>query len=212
MPASLPGETLANNLGNPALGAFVMFDPLSGPKGAPLDKDNSATTGHCSTGALCTGIGFGCGGSPINIQTSDNPQTAPGAIYRAGFNDNYEPGKAPTYSAAPPNGVVASSAITSTRMYIGGGRMAANGTSPDKYSVPWIVSPYTAGIALCGAGNGASRDGGANTGFPTKIVTAAGAVATGAVIETGFNNRSGIALVANQSVLGSGTTALAAAA
>jgi hypothetical protein len=43
-------------------------------------------------------------------------------------------------------------------------------------------------------------------------VTAVGAVAAGGVVETGFVNRSGVALVADQSVFGSSTTASAAPA
>jgi glyoxylate carboligase len=81
--------------------------------------------------------------------------------------------------------------------------------------VPFVPSHYTAGVAIAGAGNGGSRDGGAGpafTGFPMKMVTAAGAVAIGAVVEAGFVNRANRALVANESVFGSDIAALAAPA
>jgi hypothetical protein len=195
MPAALPGSTLAQNLANPSAGQFVIFDPLSGPKGSPLDKGSAGTA---STGALSTGIGFGANDVFGALPSSQ------AAIFAAGFNDNDIPGEVPTYSASPPPGVVASSAINSTRMYIGGGRSSSSG-SPN---------PYTAGIALCGAGNSASRDGGAGpafTGFPMKTVTATGSVANGAAIETNWTNRSGKTLTTGQSAFGSGVTVLAAA-
>jgi hypothetical protein len=207
MPAPLPGATLAQNLGNPSQGRWVMFDPLSGPKGSPLDRDNS---GNASTGALCTGIGFG-DSDVINITPSDSPATAPQAIFRAGFNDNNIVGeKNATYSAGGPPPVVATSTINSTIMYIGGGKMTMSGAVGNQVGAP---TPYTAGIAICGAGNGGSRDGGAGpafTGFPQKMVTATAGVANGAAVEAGWNNRSGVALVATQSVYGSSTTQLAA--
>ena len=85
----------------------------------------------------------------------------------------------------------------------GGGKSLATGVS----------SPYTAGWGIGYAGQGGSRDAGAGpafTGFVGKIVTAAGAVAIGAVVETGYTNRSGVALTTGQSVLGSFGTASAA--
>jgi hypothetical protein len=42
-----------------------------------------------------------------------------------------------------------------------------------------------------------------------KLVTATGAAANGAVVETGFVNRSGVPLVAGQSVFGSDIAGLA---
>lgn len=185
MPASLPGSTLAQNVANPSAGALVIFDLLSGPKGSPKDTDQS---GNASTGALSTGIGFG---SPPIIGL-----TAPASIVAAGFNDDYTPG------VTKPGGTASAD---STLMYIGGGRSAASGAS----------NPYTAGFGIGAAGNGGSRDAGAGpafTGFVVKTVTAAGAVANGAVVETGFTNRSGVALVTGQSVFGSSTTASAAVA
>jgi len=186
MPASLPGDTAANNTGaNPNAGRQVLFDLLSGPKGSPLDKD---ATGNASTGALNNGIGFG---SPPIIGP-----TAPAAIGLAGFTDDCTPGSTKLDGTA---------ATDSTYMYIGGGKSNALGVS----------TPYTAGYGIGGAGNGGSRDAGAGpafTGFPIKMVTAAGAVATAGVIETGFANRSGVALTTGQSTFGSGTTASAAVA
>lgn len=207
MPAGLPGESAANNLANPALGRAVIFDPLSGPKGSPLDKDASGKT---STGALSTGIGIG-----LNDVFGTPGVTGPVSVFNAGFNDNQVAGTRPTYTAPPPNGVVATNTHDSNRLYIGGGRSAANVVSPDKFSVPFVSSPYVAGVALCGAGNGGSRDAGvgpAFTGFPMKLVTATGAVANGAAVEAGFVNRSGVGLIATQSTFGSDAAALAVAA
>jgi hypothetical protein len=183
-------------LANPSLGNFVLFDLLSGPKGSPKDRDvdiaylaspSSAGTasGNASTGALATGIGFG---SPPIIGV-----TAPASIAAAGFTDDYVPG------VTKPDGTAST---TSIYMYIGGGKSDAYGVS----------SPYTAGYGIGGAGQGGSRDAGAGpayTGFVTKMVTAAGAVAIGAVVETGYSNRSGVALTTGQSVFGSFGTASA---
>lgn len=219
MPASLPGSSAAENVSNPTAGTFVTFDPLSGPKGSPNDAKviNYATgtppgwnattripiliaaTGpsSLSTGQLSTGIGF-----------SSQPiigLTAPASIKAASYSDDYAPG------ATLPGGTLATD---SRLMYIGGGRMIANaGVTVADYARPFIVSPYTAGTVILGAGQGGSRDGGAGpafTGFPLKLVTAAGAVANGAVVETGFVNRSGGSLITGQSVFGSGSTASAA--
>jgi hypothetical protein len=186
MPASLPGSTVAaNTTGNPAAGLSVIFDLLSGPDGSPKDTD---AAGLASTGALATGIGFG---SPPVIGL-----TAPASIVAAGFNDDYVPG------VTKPDGTAAAN---STIMYIGGGKSDATGAPV----------PYTAGWGIGMAGNSGSRDAGAGpafTGFSTKMVTATGAVANGAAVETGFTNRSGQALVTGQSVFGSSTTASAAVA
>jgi hypothetical protein len=186
------------NLANPSLGLFVGFDLLSGPKGSPKDRDvdvpylgnpggsGFAASGEASTGALSTGIGFG---SPPVIGL-----TAPASIVAAGFNDDYTPG------ITKPDGTASAD---SSIMYIGGGKSLATGVS----------SPYTAGWGIGYAGQGGSRDAGAGpafTGFVGKIVTAAGAVAIGAVVETGYTNRSGVALTTGQSVLGSFGTASAA--
>lgn len=184
MPAGFPGTSFADNFGNPQNGNFVIFDALSGPKGSPFDMDGTPPN-NCSTGALSTGIGFG---SPPIIGP-----TAPASIVAAGFNDDYTPG------VTKPDGTASAN---STLMYIGGGRSAASGAP----------NPYTAGFGICGGGNGGSRDSGANTGFGLKMVTAAGAVANGAVVETGFRNRSGVALTAGQSVFGSAIAANAAPA
>jgi hypothetical protein len=240
MPAGLPGDSLFNNQGNPNAGNFVIFDPLSGPKDAPLDaKLIDYSTGsppgwdateripilinddsNISTGALSTGIGIG-GEQIINIPAAPllGPATAPGAIWRAGFNDYMEPGKQPlTYGAGGPPPVWATMEIDSTMMYIGGGRSeleAGDGADGNGAPANWTVSvpdPYTEGIAICGAGNGGSRDSGANTGFALKMVTATGDVANGAAVEAGFVNRSGAAMVSGQSVFGSASVALDAAA
>lgn len=229
MPAGLPGDSLFNNQGNPNAGAFVIFDPLSGPKDAPFDAKiiNYATgspagwdsslripivtndDSNISTGALSTGIGIG---TQIIGQTPDSQgDTAPESIVRSGFNDNMIPGVQPTYAAPPPIGVVASHTANSCYMYIGGGRMVANGgTTAGDRARPMIPDPYDAGIAICGAGQGGSRDSGANTGFPLTMMTATGNVANGAAIEAGAVNRSGVAMVSGQSSFGSNSSALAA--
>ena len=196
MPASLPGSTAAENAANPSAGKAVIFDPLSGPKASPLDarKITGWSAGaptyandptNCSTGGLSTGIGFGSppiiGAGTVKAQSNGN------------FTDDYTPGQSLPSAAQAANASI---------MYIGGGRSLANGTP----------NPYLIGeVGLCMAGNGGSRDGGTTpfTGFPTKTVTAAGAVANGAAVETGFVNRSGVALVAGQSVFGSNSTPLA---
>jgi hypothetical protein len=195
MPASLPGSSVAENLGNPATGRAVIFDPLSGPKGSPLDarKIDSWSAGlpvysydanNLSTGALSTGIGYGSPpifGSPLPF----------------GVVDDYIPGQDLPSSAQAANASI---------MYIGGGLSDATGAP-----VPIAIGA----VGLCMAGNGGSRDGGAGpkyTGFPTKLVTATGAVNNGAAVEAGFINRSGVALVSGQSVYGSSTTPLTAPA
>lgn len=222
MPASLPGSNDLDNAGNPNEGNFVIFDPLSGPKDSPLDAkviDYStgtppgwdATTrlpikinndSGLSTGALSTGIGFSC---------QNSPKASADEFFAAGYDDNNTPGKQTlTYDAGGPPSVVATDEFDSTMLYIGGGRMIEN---PDANNLgrPFIPSPYTAGIAICGAGNGGSRDSGANTGFAMKAVTATGAVANGAAVEAGFTNRSGAALVSGDIVFGSAAVALATA-
>ncbi len=208
MPASLPGATLVQNQANPTQGRCVMFDPLSGPKASPFDAKKPNPAGgafvadiaNCSTGALSTGIGFG---SPPIIGPISDPlvNNAVNGIRKAGFSDNYTPG------ITKPDGTAATD---SSLVYIGGGRMITNtGTLSQDKGRPFIPSPYDETmVALCMAGNGGSRDGGTTpfTGFPIKMVTAAGAVANGAAVEAGFVNRSGAGLIIDQSVFGSNTT------
>lgn len=200
MPAGLPGDTATlNGTGNPNAGRPVIFDLMSGPKGSPLDKDSA---GNASTGALSTGIGFGLSPQidPISNALGSNAVLG---IRAAGFSDDYTPG------VTKPDGTAAT---TSILMYIGGGRNTVTPPNGNGVSAP---APFTAGFGIGAAGNGGSRDAGAGpafTGFALKTVTAVGAVAVGAVVETGFVNRSPSALVANQSVFGSSTTATAAVA
>jgi len=200
MPAALPGSTDTQNRANPSAGACVLFDPLSGPKAAPLDAKSfnyatgtpagwDATTklpilvndpNNISTGGLCTGIGFGSPPILNNLALTKN------------FTDDYVPGQ---------DLPVGTQAADASIMYIGGGLSNASGVS----------TPRAIGtVGLCMAGQGGSRDGGTTpfTGFPVKTVTATGAVANGAAVETGFTNRSGVSLVSGQSVFGSSTTPL----
>lgn len=212
MPAGYPGDSPANNQGNPTLGNFILMDPLSGPKGSPFSNDKdyanataffptstgAATNLNCSTGALATGIGFGAQDGPF----------AAGIAFRSGgsllgfaggnYTDDY------TLGLTKPDGT---SAADSTYLYIGGGKSTKNvdGKAPEV--------PYVAGFAILGGGNGASRDAGAGpafTGFALKTVTAVGTVANGAAVETNWANRSGASITVGQSVFGSGTVATAA--
>lgn len=223
MPASIPGSTLVQNKANPSVGAVVTFDLLSGPKGSPMDARkltiavggnasyvNDAANQNPSTGGLSTGIGYG-EASPI-INTPGTFATAALAIRARGFDDDEIPG-----ATKPDN----TAAADSTFMYIGGGKTAiVAGTGPNGNGWPTQAKvassvPYVAGFGIGAAGNGGSRDAGAGpafTGFPMKMVTAAGAVANGAVIEAGWTNRSNVGLVVGQSVFGSQVAASAAPA
>jgi hypothetical protein len=199
MPAGLPGSTVAENNANPSAGAFVIFCPLSGPKGSPL---SDGVTGrprsiHNSTGGLCNGIGL-----------QPQPQIGPAGI-PPNWVDDQIPGTVTVGAAASGFGVANSLAkndVHSAMMFIGGGRCVAteNGiAAPD---------PYTAGISLLGAGEGGNRDAGAGpafTGFDMKMVTAAADIANGDVIETGWVNRSGAELPTGYSSHGSAVAATA---
>jgi hypothetical protein len=210
MPAGLPGATAVENAANPSKGATVIFDLLSGPKGSPFDndKDYAAATAffptstgavanaNASTGALATGIGFG---SPPIIAAADLTNSGANS-----FDDDYTVGVSSPDPAAP--------WTTSIGMYIGGGKCTKNvdGLAP--------AVPYTAGFGIGGAGNGGlstaggSRDAGAGpafTGFKVKSVTAAGTVANGAAVETGWVNRSGQSLATGDSVFGLASAASA---
>jgi len=207
MPALNMGSPLSP-AANPATGKFVLMNPFSGPKGSPFDAvvinpttfAKAKDPNNFSTGGLNTGIGFGS----VPIIGVGVP-----AIKAAGYNDDYTPG------VTLPNGNAASTAILTC---IGGGKTvlvdgnSSNGTPPSqKYasSVPYNAQP------LLGFGNGGSRDAGAGpafTGFGVKMVTAAGAVVVGGVIETGFVNRANADMTTGQSVFGSSTTASAAVA
>lgn len=193
MPAALPGSTPAQNLANPALGQVIIFDALSGPKGSPFDKDNA---GNASTGAMCTGIGFDSNAGNAYINVFNGARNAPDAIRQAGFTDDQGDG---------------AGAANSNIIYIGGGRSIMISQAPPPGQAG--CNPYTAGFVPGNAGNGGSRDAGAGpafTCFTGKWVTATGAVANGAVVETGWVNRSGMTLAATDSVFGSSTAAQAA--
>lgn len=211
MPASLPGATLAQNQANPSQGGSVIFDLLSGPKNSPFDAKVSPPGGgarvndpnNCSTGALSTGIGMSCRGAIISqVPGYTNPQS----ISKAGFTDDYVPG------VTKPDG---NASADSTLMYIGGGKNTLTIVGGDVARAASNPVPYVAGFGIGNAGGGGSRDAGAGpafTGFASKMVTAAGAVAIGAAVEAGFLNRTPRALVANESVFGSSNAASAAPA
>lgn len=205
MPALNMGSPAAP-AANPITGKFVMMSPFSGPKGSLFDASKfDPTTGvkskdvsNFSTGALNTGIGFGAN-RVLNVSNGTAPATAAQAIKNATFTDDQTPG------LTLPNNTVAPDARLTA---IGGGRsnIVGGGATGLGVSTP---APYTA-VPLYGFGAGASRDGGAGpvfTGFAVKMVTAAGAVADGAVIEAGWVNRSGVAMVATDSAFGSAAAA-----
>ena len=186
----MPARNMAGPLvvpANPSAGKTVLMSPFSGPAGSPFDKDQ---TGNQSTGALNTGIGFGC-------NHIINP-TAPQSIKDAGFTDDYTPG------VTLPSG---SAATLATLTCIGGGKSGA-ATNGVAATSPYNVQP------LLAFGEGGSRDAGAGptvfTGFATKTVTAAGTVANGAAIEAGWINRSGVSMVIGQSAFGNSNAASAA--
>jgi len=218
MPAALPGSTPVQNAANPSIGLSVIINPFSGPKGSPFDAKKIeggagsvytdgvptyvADPANITTGALQTGIGFG---SPPIFGL-----TAPQSIKDVGFNDDYTPGISYFTSAS-----AMQSATTAILTAIGGGKTTlVDGTGPDGNGTPAgtlypSTAPYAAQPILM-AGQGGSRDAGAGpayTGFGTKTVTATAGVANGAAVETGFLNRSGVALVTGQSVFGSATAA-----
>lgn len=207
---------------NPATGKPVIMSPFSGPKGSPFDATlinpttfaRSKDPNNFSTGALNTGIGFGMNvGAVINVAAGTAPATAPQAIKNAGFTDDYTPGLSmPASTSAVP--VLATTAILTA---IGGGKSVITPGPGNTGLGVSTVSPYVAQPLLAFGTNvppftgpGSSRDAGAGpafTGFPIKAVTAAGAVADGAAIETGFVNRTGKAMIATDSAFGSSTTA-----
>jgi len=212
MPAGLPGDSAANNLGNPTQGRPILMDPLSGPKGSPFDKGSPGTA---STGALSTGIGIGANSIFYAQQRDGTAQTPQVTVAQAGFNYNQEPGTKPTYAAPPPPNVVTTNFTDGRYMYIGGGRTVTNPTVADRPSVPFSPSPYVTGVALCAAGNGGSRDAGAGpafTGFPLRLLAATANVANGAAVVAGFVNRSGVGIINGQAVFASETAALPAPA
>lgn len=206
---------------NPATGKPVLMNPFSGPKGSPFDAvkidpttfARSKDANNFSTGALNTGIGFGLQDGPvINVSAGTSPATAAQALKDRGFTDDYTPGLSmPSSTAAVP--VLATTAILTC---IGGGKSTIVGGGNTGLGVS-TVAPYDAQPLLAFGTNvapytgpGSSRDAGAGpafTGFPLKAVTATGAVAEGAAIETGYLNRTGIAMIATQSAFGSSTTA-----
>lgn len=200
MPAFNAGGTAA---GNPSAGPAVIMSPFSGPAGSPFDAkkadyaDPSSMTraldvANLSTGALSTGIGFG--------PTVGKNEKVGVATIPPNFSDDYTPG------VTLPGGGAATTAIL---LAIGGGKVVVSGAGNDVYT----VTPYAAQPLLT-FGNGAVRDGGAGPtifqGFGMKMVTAAGAVANGAAIEAGFENRSGAAMVSGMSQFGRNATESAA--
>lgn len=202
-------------------GNSASFSPFSGPKGSPFDAKTYdptvytpnpstgkiANTADHSTGALCTGIGFESTDSGQLVAGIGNPlysAAIPASVNN--FSDSYVPGQTlPSGSAAPDARLLA----------IGGGKSVITPGPGTDYSigvstpVPYVSQP------ILDMGVGGSRDAGAGpafTGFGMKLVTAAADVAQGAVIETGFVNRtapaaSGIVLKSGNNAFGSATAA-----
>jgi len=199
MPAINMGAASGSNANVATSPVSVMMSPFSGPTGSPFDAVQMdpttqlpvAAPTNYSTGALSTGIGFGC---PHVVGL-----TAPQSVKDAGFTDDYTPG------VTNPDGTAATLAVLTC---IGGGKSLAT-ENGEAVTDPYEVQP------LLNFGNGGSRDAGAGpafTGFATKMVTATGSTANGAAIEAGFVNRSGLTMATGQSAFGSSTTASAAVA
>jgi hypothetical protein len=194
MPAGLPGSSASDNAGNPNKGATVLLDPASGPKGSPLDAKKitgwtfngltangmptyGADAGNISTGALCTGIGFGL---------AVGPQGIPGVVGTG--TDKDDTGNF-TSQCIPGTSLPSNSAAPDARLlYIGGGLSDVNGVP-----TPRVTSQLCAaggGRYLPSAVVGSSRDGGTNQGFGTKLVIAPSDIAFGSAIVAGHLNRS----------------------
>jgi len=184
----------------------VLMSPFSGPKGSPFDGDvtldaagnRAASPNNASTGALSTGIGYGS-----NVAVPGISQVY--GSYATGFPgtgfDNNE-----VVGTINPDGTTAADARL---LAIGGGRCNAATVANAGIAT---TNPYAA-QPLLAFGNGASRDAGAGpayTGFGIKCVQAASAVADGAVLATGFTNRSGATVPSGAYQFGISTTASAA--
>lgn len=207
---------------------FVLMDPLSGPSGSPLNGNNSIggnMTYPSATGGLSNCIGFGARnaqnsgsltkGLPSIPPGALSPNTSTAAANAAGcdYIDDLLIGVRPAWAPAGATGDPAKPVRADSEMvYIGGGRSNIAGGLPGGLSVN---APYTQGTNVAGFGNGGSRDAGAGpafTSFAAKIVTATATVANGAVVETGFANRSGGSITNGQSTFGSATAATVAPA
>lgn len=158
---------------NPSTGQVVVMNPLSAPTGSDFDaKSYDPTTGvlqadatNYSTGAMCTGAGFGAhvtqGGS------------------QSGFEDNYLLG------VTKPDGTAATDA---THLYVGGGSSAAA-------SGGIAATTPRAAIPVCVMGNGAARNHTGVNGTDAKMVTATGETdPLDEIGTTGFVNISGSTL------------------
>jgi hypothetical protein len=197
MPASLPGSDATDNAANPNKGQTVIFDPVSGPKGSPLDARTisgwtfngvvgangmptySANATNASTGGLQTGLGFGLAVGPAGILGVVGTGTTPVDKDDTGnFSSQYIPGTSlPSLAAA----------ADARLLYIGGGLSNASG----------VATPRAVSQLCCAGGGrylptavaGASRDAGGGAGFGTKLVIAPSDIAFGAAIVAGHLNR-----------------------
>lgn len=168
---------------NPSTGQVVVMNPLSAPTGSTFDaKSFDPTTGvlvadptNYSTGAMCTGAGFGA----MVIKDDD--------IDQSGFGDDYLLG------VTKPDGTAATDA---THLYIGGGSSAAASDGIAN------TTPLPA-VAVCVMGNGAERNLAGTSGTGAKMVTATGSTdPLDEIGTTGFANISGTTLGAGDVSLG----------
>lgn len=207
-PRATATDPSTNPVANPSLGMQVLMSPFSGPKGSPFDNDvqqdlitgvKTANPNNASTGALNTGIGYG-----VNVELPSIPGVFNATTGQAssGFDLNDQPGLTMPDGSAP----------TDARLIaIGGGKNTITKPGSDTdYSrgvsgpVPYVAQP------LLAFGNGAARDAGAGpayTGFGTKLVQTAAAIADGAVLATGWTNRSGATVPNGGYQFGISTTA-----
>jgi hypothetical protein len=199
-----------------------MFDPASGPKGSLFDAKKitgwtfngvtangmptyGADAGNISTGALQTGIGFGLAVGPAGLNGVVGTGT-----------DRDDTGNF-TSQAIPGTSLPSNVAATDARLlYIGGGKSDVNG----------VATPRAVSQLCCAGGGrylptivaGASRDGGTNQGFGTKLVIAPSDIAFGSAIVAGHLNRASkqnnvtgeedqITLLATRAAFGSATAA-----
>jgi hypothetical protein len=210
-------------------GEPAILDPMSGPKGSPLDAMNYPigiyTPGYAtrtlkgddhSTGALSTGIGYDledtgtvnpAGGGAAAVGNNQPVFAAANPNSINNFMLNYIPGQ------TKPDGIAATDARL---LYIGGGRSVQTPVKATDWSnTVSVTTPWNA-LPILSMGNGGSRDAGAGpafTGFSLKYLTAAAAVAQGAAISAGFLNRTsqptGPSLASGANAFGSATAASA---
>jgi hypothetical protein len=177
------------------------------PAGLPGDTAVNNLANPNAGRAVIFDLLSGPKGSPLDrdvqVPYNGNPYgsgfSASGEASTGGLSNGIGFGSPPIIGLTAPTSIVAAgfnddyipgvtkpdgTAGDSTIMYIGGGKSNSLG----------VPVPYTTGFGI---------------GMAGKMVTATGAVANGSAVETGFTNRSGVALATGQSVFGSSTAASA---